>query len=496
MLIYSTSLNHISFINMLNHLIQEDSKDIEDMVDLVLRRSSSNVDGSTIFKSKLLAAEAMLQHDHVESARKLLNDLRIGEIFKWMPSEETLGQVLNVHVFAGMPDRALEILDRSETGCQYDPERLIDQKIVLTWFMTIKCYPTHAVTIIKTLNPTLLTIPTQVEKLMSLNINLSRFSHVAEMIKIIQGNEARFSKFYIHLAKYYVSFGNIGKAEIAIINYEKSGETTIEGLLWKAKLLNLNGRHSEAIRVVKKLLNVISSSDPIAKCFGAIEKGNTHRALGQYYESLLCYQKATKTRIGPPVFWHWIAFFEQAMTFIYLDQDKKALQIAWEGCNIRSIRYNNAYNPCIILHQFLSEDRKQGLGLETFLSESVENAARWPFPFLPHKYWMLLLTAILADRLDYDNVVRKAFRFIYIDKSFCYPSKTMYLTDLELNTHSNYRQHFEFLSTVIFPNEFFWKVFHLFLEMKIQCGWEKKKVPMTSEETSSFKNISHSKGGT
>ena len=154
------------------------------------------------------------------------------------------------------------------------------------------------------------------------------------------------------------------------------------------------------------------------------------------------------------------------MTLIYLDQNKKALQIAWEGCNIRSIRYKNAYNPCVILHQFLSEERLGVLGLGTFLYESVENAARWPFPFLPHKYWMLLITAILAERLDYDNVVRKAFRFIYNDKRFCDPPKTTYLTDSELITHSNYRQHFEFLSTVIFPNEFFWKVFHLFLEMK------------------------------
>ena len=467
MLIFSTSLNHTSLVNVLNQLIQDNSEDIMDMVDLVLRRSSPDLDNVGVFRSKLMAAEFMLNRGQVKPAQALLNDMRSEELLKWIPSEQKFGQVLNLHVFAGMPDRALEILDCTETKCQYDPERLIDQKIVLAWFMVIKCYTAHAETIITKLNSTLLTKPIQVEKLMSLNINLSRFSHVAGMIKKIQGHEAIFSNFYIQLAKYYVSIGNIGKAETAIINHEKSGETTIESLLWKAKLLNLKGIHSEALKVVDKLLNVFSSSDPIAKCFGDIEKGNTHRALGKYDESLLCYQKATKTDIGPPVFWYWIAYFEQAMTFIYLDQNKKALQIAWEGCNITSIRYNNAYNPCMILHQFLSEEGLRMLGLEIFLSESVENAARWPFPFLPHKYWMLLITAILADRLDYDNVVRKAFRFIYNDKSFCYPSRTMYLTDLELNTHSNYRQHFEYLSTVIFPNDFFWKVFSLFLEMKI-----------------------------
>ena len=200
MLIFSTSLNHTSLSHVLNQLIKDNSEDIMDVVDLVLRKTSPDVDIAWVFRTKMMAAEVMLNRGQVKPAQALLNDMRSEELLKWIPSEQKFGQVLNLHVFAGMPDRALEILDHPETGCQYDSERLIDQKIFLAWFMVIKGYTAHAETIIKTLKfLTLLTKPMQVEKLMALNINLSRFSHVTGMIEKIQGHEAHFSNIYIQL---------------------------------------------------------------------------------------------------------------------------------------------------------------------------------------------------------------------------------------------------------------------------------------------------------
>lgn len=455
MLIISTSLDHISVVNILNRLIQDNSKYMLDILDLILRSSFPDHYGDTNFRVKLMATKSMVSHDLIESAQILLKKLRVEEISLYAKSCDEIRFFLQSFIFMELPELCIAFLNSHKLKNRYDADELIDLKLLLARFMVTKGYIDHAKTMVGEVDPEQIVKPKHFESLIVLNINLDRFKEVLHVSRIVEINKKIYPNYYTHLAIYHLCFGNIRKAA-AIIHKQK--QATTANLHWKTKLLNLQNNHDEAIQIISTFKYEFKRLNPVEKCFGCIEEGNTLRALSRYDEALSNYQQAQQFDIEP-IFWLWLAHFEHALTLSYLNENSDALRSASKGCLIRSIRYNSAYNPCEVLRKILLIRQNASLCTEDSLTKFVDNALLWPFPYFPHKYWMLLLAAYGAIRQGDRELLEKILLILSERHKVYRSSKNICVTESQPDFQSEFKNYFDCLKNLLFPNDFFWKFY-------------------------------------
>jgi len=455
MLIVSTSLNHISVVNILNRLIQDNSEYMLDMLDLILRRSFPYQYSATNFRVKLMATKSMVSRGLIESAQILLKELRVEEIMRYAKSCDEIRYFLQSFIFMELPELCLEFLKSHRMENKYNADELIDLKLLLARFMVTKGYIEHAKIIVGEIDPRLVVKQKHFESLIVLNINIGHYKEVLHISRIIKRKNHIYPNYYTHLAICHLCFGSTRKAS-AIIHKQK--QATNVSLHWKARLMNLQNKHYEAIRIIGVLENDFNRLKPVEKCFGYIEKGNTLRALSQYDEALSNYQKAQQSDIGT-VFWLWLAHFEHAVTLTYLNENNDALRSASKGLKIRSVRYNSAYNPCGVLRKILLIQQNASLGTEDSLAKFADNALLWPFPYFPHKFWMLLLVAYGAIRQSDKGLLNKVLAILYKGHKNYRPLETINITKTQSNIQFEFKKNFEHIKSVLFPNDFFWKLY-------------------------------------
>lgn len=455
MLIISTSLDHTSVANILNRLIQDNSKYMLDILDLILRSSFPNQYGDTNFRVKLMATKSMVSHDLIESAQILLKKLRVEEILLYAKSCDEIIFFLQSYIFMELPELCIEFLNNHKLKNRYDADELIDLKFLLARFMVTKGYIEHAKSIVREVDPDKIVKPEHFESLIFLNINLARYKEVLHVSRIVEIKKKIYPNYYTHIAIYHLCFGSIRKAA-AIINKQK--QATTASLHWKTRILNLQNNHDEAIQIISTLKYEFKRLNPVEKCFGYIEEGNTLRALSRYDEALSNYQQAQKCHIGT-IFWLWLAHFEHAVTLACLNENSDALRSASKGFQIRSIRYNSAYNPCGVLRKILSIRQNASLCTEDSLNKFADNALLWPFPYFPHKYWMLLLVAYGAIRQGDRELLEKILLILSERHKVYRFSKNIGITESQPDLQSEYKDYFDRLKNILFPNDFFWHLY-------------------------------------
>ena len=344
---------------------------------------------------RLRVANALLAQGQIDQAKELIADLDPVKFIKHASNAAQIKLLFNLVAYFQRSAEILRLLEDVKIIRLFGGETLIDLKLNIVNKLIMQGQRQAAKKILTSINPESLSNNDHAGLLGLAYIQLSMFDQALHVFGVAERKGHIHPDLSVYMSILFLCLGEVDKAKEYIDKYTQSNKRTPSNLLWKATLLNYSGQHAKALHQIDVLLSNFSSNY-VHQCFGFVEKGNTLRLLANYEEANVCYQKAQETRHGA-TFWLWIACFEHAMTLVYLDKTEEALTAARNGCTYKSHMYSEKYNPCVILYHFLLY--RQNRSKEFFISpvKLAENAKLWPFSHMPHKIWMLLLTAIVLE---------------------------------------------------------------------------------------------------
>ena len=399
----------------------------------------------------------LLNYGQVDQAKNIIHNIDTTMYFQDSINEWQVNLLFEVLLRTGRGDEIAKLLENTkivEMLEMLEEETLVDLKLDIGRKLIMQGQQTTAKNILAGIDEEKLSNKKHIGDLGLLYKHLSMFDKANRVFYVAERKGCIDQRISTHMAIVFMCLGETDKASIYIDKHAQSDSRIPVNLLWKAKLLNYSGQHVKALYWIDILL-LYYPNRPVPRCFGFVEKGNTLRSLGIYEEANNYYQKAQLIEHSL-TFWLWIAYFEHAMTLIYLGEIEDALTIVWNGCKCKSHLNSEKFNPCVILYHFLLHRKNRSK--EFFISPEkwADNIRFCPFPFLPHKTWMLLLTAIV---LKEQGRAEKAKNIIY-----------EIITNSEIN--NNYQQEYlltkinswynseylNYLSSVLFPNDFNWKV--------------------------------------
>ena len=90
------------------------------------------------------------------------------------------------------------------------------------------------------------------------------------------------------------------------------------------------------------------------------------------------------------------------------------------------------------------------------MNEMVNNAASWPFPYLPYTTWMLILTAILAEKSGEWLIVLNALLKLFENERFISKLKCKIQFYLYRRNKKTIGYFFKDVKFMPYQNHFFW----------------------------------------
>ena len=362
----------------------------------------------------------------------------------------------NMLIHTGLCVEAVQSLENeviAEIFCEND---IIDLRCNIGRSLIFKGQPQLARKVLSKVNEAILLKKDTFSLLGDLYFFLSMFDKANHMFDIATGKKSSLDNISTYMAFLYLAAGKINKATTYVDKHMQHNIKNPVNLLYKAKLFNYLGNHVNALDYINILLS--KTENAVYRCIGFIEKGDTLRLQSKYKEANNYYQKAQKTDIEG-AFWLWIAYFEHAMTLVYIDNFKEALKIAWKGCECKSYKYSSKYNPCIILYHFLLFWLNRSDKFFITVEKWAGNILLWPFHAKPHKIWMLLLTVIVlkeqVDNQSANKIIHEIINnLIMIDKK----RHDFYVNLLSPNNFSFEKNFLNALSNTVWRNDFNWRV--------------------------------------
>ena len=396
----------------------------------------------------------LLIYGQVGHAKRIIHNIDTTKYFQDSINKWQLILLFEVLLRTGRGDEITKLLENKKIIEMLEEETLVDLKLDIGLKLIMQGQQTTAKNILAGIDEEKLSNKKHIGDLGLLYKHLSMFYKANRVFYVAERKGYIDQRISTHMAIVFMRLGETDKASIYIDKHAQSDSRIPVNLLWKAKLLNYSGQHVNALYWIDMLL-LYYPNKPVPRCFGFVEKGNTLRSLGRYEEANNYYQKAQLIEHSL-TFWLWIAYFEHAMTLIYLGEIEDALTTAWNGCKCKSYINSEKFNPCVILYHFLLH--RQNRSKEFFISSEkwADNIRFCPFPFLPHKTWMLLLTAIVLKEQGRAEKAKNIIYGIITNSEIKNNYQQEYLLT-KINSWYN-SEYPNYLSSVLFPNDFNWKV--------------------------------------
>ncbi len=465
MLLLPTLPKRLSLINILQHLltINNDFIHCGKLIDLILLNPNNDNISETTIPIEFKLVQLLIRHKIIDKSHEILKKIPFHTLVNYAQTPPKADQVLNAFLYSNLPKQCIKFIIDKKSNKIYNNENLVQKKIDLAKAMLFKGYRQEAIFLIDTLKSNQLNQPFQLASLLAINVNLLRF----EKIDIIVSKAKKkiiHPSLYIHLSMYHVCSGNYEKAKAVIEQHEETYDKNYANIMYKTMILNLQSHHVEALEHIKTLISRKWAETCDLKYRVYMEKADALRCLGKLEDALHYYKKAQKLETSYEVNL-WIAHFEEAATLIYLNRNEDALNTLQIGCDINSIRFNADFNPCIVLCQFLT-DFKQGFNtnINTIqFQKMITNTMLWPFPFIPMREWTLLIISLLAIKHKNYAVASRSIMHVYDNRCFHLKYKELHKHYNAVSENKNileYRIHFHFIKSLLFPNNFFWNVFY------------------------------------
>lgn len=414
--------------------------------------------GANSWEVRLRVARALLLHDQSHLAERIIENLDVTEYIRNVQNVDDVKSLFNLLPYVQQPEITLESLDFVASNNIFDQYSLIELKLKVANFFILIGKSDAAAIILNSISYANITNQEHLNFLGLYYIHLSKFKTAMDVFNFAERKEIiHHPHFFVFKGVNQFCLNDIEKAKATIDTKIEPKRRTVLNMFWQAKLCNYAGQHDEAYFWIETLLDDSSDFSLVQKCFCRVEKGNTLRSLGKIDEALQCYREAVENDIGA-LHWLWIAYFEYAMTLIYLGRVDDSLSIAVKGCKCKSYRYNSKYNPCSILSAFLSLRLSQLT--EASVQEWADCACLWLFPYMPYKIWMLVLTGIALEEKRFHYEARNVYNKI-LKMDVCVSEDQVnaipYLEENVFCFHD--RNLMDILRSRVWPNDFIWDVF-------------------------------------
>lgn len=454
MLFLSSKIGNTGVIGIASMLLQSTPPAIQPSYELISLISP----GANSFEVRLRLVLALLEHDQVLQAERIFENFNATEFIRNVQKVSGIKSLFNLLPYVQQDEKTVETLDFVASKNIFDEYGLIELKLRTANLFILIGKSDVAELILESISPAEITNQNHLSDLILYYIYLSKFESAMNIFDFAeQKGMIHHPNFSVFMAINQFCLNDIEKAKTTIDKDIAFNSSAVLNMFWKAKLLNYTGQHDQAAFWIETLLNGSSDIPLVHKCFYLVEKGNTLRSLGRIDESIKCYQKAVENDIGA-LHWLWIAYFEYAMTLVYLRELNGALSIAIKGRNCKSYKYNSKYNPCSILSDFLSLRLNQLP--ETSVNGWADCACLWPYPFFPYKIWMLVLTGIALEEKRFYDEARNVYNKIhktYVCASEAKGNGLFLMREKDIIFRN--RNRMDILQSKFWPKDFNWKIF-------------------------------------
>ena len=462
MLVLSSKISNAGILNIVSMLLQSKPPETKSAYELISLIPS----GANSLELRFRLTRALLENDQALLAERTIENLDVTEYIRNVQNVDDVKSLFNLLPYVQQPEITLESLDLVASNNIFDQYSLIELKLRVANFFILIGKNDAAEILLNSISYANITNQEHLNFLGLYYIHLSKFKTAMDVFNFAERKEIiHHPHFFVYKGVNQFCLNDIEKAKATIDTKIEPRRRTVLNMFWQAKLCNYTGQHDEAYFWIETLLNDSSDISFVQKCFCRVEKGNTLRSLGKIDESIQCYREAVENDIGA-LHWLWIAYFEYAMTLVYIGRLKDGLSIAVKGCRIKSFRYNSKYNPCSILSVLLSLRLRQVP--EISVSEWADYAYLWPFPYMPYKIWMLILSGIALEEKRFHNEAKNVYNKILKMNACLSEDQISDISQIKKNDIGFHdRNLMDILRYRLWPNDFNWDVF------KRLCGIKK-----------------------
>jgi len=451
LLVIATEPNEKMLLDIIDYQLR--SLDFKgDDIDVLMKMIPAH---TVPINTRLKIIRFLIKKNQIELGEDLLGSININNFFQQTVNYNQAKTIFFTLIDIGRSDYIQQIFEEGMPAGLFSDDEINKLKIDVVNRLILKGHQYAARKILMSINEKTLTDNEFIAKLCFGYIRLSMFEQAKNILQLIDNKGEWTQMISAYKALYHVSIGAIDEAAVLINCHNDDNNKQHMNLTWKIKILNYSGLYAYALQCADNLLS--RTNLPLTyKCIALIEKGNAFRTFKSYDIAEKFYRDAQNTKLDTAL-WLWIAHFEHAMMKIFLGDILEAFRVTLNGCECQCDLHNKKYNPCNVLNQFTAflMDKRGGV-VSTSPKKWITDIDLWPFPFLPHKTWMLMLLAIAFEAIGEQKAVKYLIKNLLTNVEIANGDRWAGL--LEGNGELNTGEIVNYLSLKYYPNDFNWLV--------------------------------------